>query len=271
MHRPHRLLGLALATLLAGASLPGRSAPLRPDALLPLPLEPGQTLLVESRQRSDYGPLAEQFLTQANLAYCGVASIVMVLNSLGVPAPAAAGYGSYRFWTQENVFDPPATRRVVGPEQVAREGMTLQQLAGLLASHGLAVTPIHGDAITLEAFRSLLRANLRNPGDRLLVNYHRQALGQNGGGHISPLAAYHEASDRVLILDVARYRYPSVWVPAEALWRAIRTVDDSSGRSRGLVSIHGLPQQSGSQPSGGERSGGSQARRASAENSRSAE
>jgi hypothetical protein len=41
----------------------------------------------------------------------------------------------------------------------------------------------------------------------------------------------------VLILDVARYRYPAVWVRAEDLWRAMGTVDRSSGRSRGLVVI----------------------------------
>jgi hypothetical protein len=31
--------------------------------------------------------------------------MVMLLNSLAVPAPAAAGYGSYRFWTRQNVFE----------------------------------------------------------------------------------------------------------------------------------------------------------------------
>ncbi|MFM7733950.1 MAG: phytochelatin synthase family protein, partial [Cyanobium sp.] len=63
------------------------------------------------------------------------------------------------------------------------------------------------------------------------------ALGPQGGGHISPLSAYDERRDRVLILDVARYRYPSVWVPTESLWQAIRMVDSSSGRSRGLLRV----------------------------------
>ena len=55
------------------------------------------------------------------------------------------------------------------------------------------------------------------------------------------LAAFHAPSDRVLILDVARYRYPSVWVPVADLWKAIRTTDTTSGRSRGLVTIRRLP------------------------------
>jgi hypothetical protein len=228
------VLGLALVAL----------QPLLPRALaqpaaatIPLPEPRGQSLLLQSVDRADYGPLAEQFLTQANLAYCGVASMVMVLNSLAVPAPAAAGYGSYRFWTQENVFEAAATRAVLSPELVARQGMTLQELGALLASHGVQARVIHGDRLSLAQFRLLVRSNLARADDRLLVNYLRPSLGQAGGGHISPLAAYHAATDRVLILDVARYRYPSVWVPLADLWQAMRTTDSSSGRSRGVVVV----------------------------------
>jgi hypothetical protein len=230
------ILGSARPSALAQAGS-GRDGP------IPLPEPRGQDLLIGSRERADYGPLTEQFLTQANLAYCGVASAVMVLNSLAVPAPAVAGYGSYRFWTQANVFDPRATRSFVNPERVAREGMTLEQLHGLLASHGVEVERFHGDRLSLEQFRTLLRRNLTDPGDRLVVNYHRPAVGQAGGGHIAPIAAYSAPSDRVLILDVARYRYPSVWVPVVDLWQAIRAVDASSGRSRGVLAVRWAPPQ----------------------------
>ncbi|WP_199296975.1 phytochelatin synthase family protein [Synechococcus sp. FACHB-909] len=226
--------GLVLLSLALAAPL--RAAP------IPLMEPAGMDLLVASTAaRADYGPLAEQFLTQANLAYCGVASAAMVLNSLAVPAPAVPGYGRYRFWTQENVFEVPAGRQVVSAEVVRRQGMTLAELAGLLAAHGVAAEAIHGDQLSLEQFRALLRRNLSQPGDRLLANYDRPALGQAGGGHIAPLAAFHAPSDRVLILDVARYRYPSVWVPVADLWAAIRTLDSTSGRSRGLVTIRRLP------------------------------
>jgi len=50
-------------------------------------------------------------------------------------------------------------------------------------------------------------------------------------------AAYHEASDSFLILDVAAYKYPPVWVPAQALWEAMQAVDSTSGRSRGFVVV----------------------------------
>ena len=67
--------------------------------------EPGERLLLESDALEAYFPLSVNFLTQENQAYCGVASIVMVLNSLQVPAPASPEYEPYRTFTQDNFLD----------------------------------------------------------------------------------------------------------------------------------------------------------------------
>ena len=230
--RRHRCTALAIATL-SLALLPQTSQ----ATPIPLASAEGLQLLSSSNARSDYGSLAQDFLTQANLAYCGVASSVMVLNSLKLPAPAVSGYGTYHFWTQDNLWSGTDSATVVQASQVQRQGMTLMELATLLQSHGLVVEAIHGQTLDLATFRQRLRQSLRDPSDRLLVNYDRQSLGQKGGGHISPVAAYHAGTDQVLILDVARYRYPTVWVPLRDLWQAIRTTDPSSGKSRGIVLI----------------------------------
>ncbi len=75
----------------------------------------------------------------------------------------------------------------------------------------------------------------------VLVNYLRSRLGQQTGGHISPLGAYDAAADRFLILDVSRYKYPPVWVTTADLYAAMNTPDaDSGGRSRGYVLIDGV-------------------------------
>ena len=226
-----------LASSLAEAD--GKTTP-APAAqrLIPFADPAGQQLLSRASGQGDYGPLAQWFETQANLAYCGVASAVMVLNSLAVEAPPAQGYGSYRFWTQPNAFSIPGSRGFVRAEVVAQEGMTLAQLQGWLAQHPqLVVERFHADRLSLGQWRGLLRRSLKDPRDRLLVNYYRSAMGQAGEGHISPVAAYDPHSDKALILDVARYRYPPVWVSAEVLWNAMRSIDSSSGRSRGLLVI----------------------------------
>jgi len=230
-------LGLSLIALPLGIAQPVEAAETQPTPI-PMASSAGMELLLKPRtRRADYGALVQWYETQANLAYCGVASSVMVLNSLAVAAPKAEGYGTNRFWTQTNLFSLPLTRSFVEANRVAREGMTLEQLHGLLASVGTRVQRYHGENLSLGQLRWLLRRGLTQGSDRLLANYDRRALGQTGGGHISPLAAYDPDQDRVLILDVARYRYPAVWVATPDLWRAIRSVDTSSGRSRGVLTI----------------------------------
>jgi hypothetical protein len=230
------ILGLSLIALPLGIAQPVGAD--TPATTIPMASSAGMELLLKPRtRRADYGALVQWYEAQANLAYCGVASSVMVLNSLAVAAPKAEGYRTNRFWTQTNLFTVPASKSFVEATRVAREGMTLEQLHGLLASVGSRVQRYHGENLSLEQLRWLLRRGLAQGSDRLLANYDRRALGQTGGGHISPLAAYDPDQDRVLILDVARYRYPAVWVATPDLWRAIRSVDKSSGRSRGVLTI----------------------------------
>jgi len=67
----------------------------------------------------------------------------------------------------------------------------------------------------------------------MVVSFDRQTLGQTGVGHFSPIGGYHEASGKVLVLDVARFKYPSYWVESELLWRAMDPIDTDTGLSRG--------------------------------------
>jgi hypothetical protein len=71
----------------------------------------------------------------------------------------------------------------------------------------------------------------------VIVNYLRKSIGQETGGHISPIAAYDQSTDRFLILDVSRYKYPPVWIKAQELWQAIATVDFDGGKTRGFVLV----------------------------------
>lgn len=58
---------------------------------------------------------------------------------------------------------------------------------------------------------------------------------QTGTGHFSPVGGYHAAKDMVLILDVARFKYPPHWVPLSLLWEAMDTVDGATGHRRGYA------------------------------------
>ncbi|MGE5490779.1 MAG: phytochelatin synthase family protein [Actinomycetota bacterium] len=67
------------------------------------------------------------------------------------------------------------------------------------------------------------------------MNYHRKAVGQSGGGHISPLAAYDAVTDSVLVLDVNPSLHPWVWMPLATLIQGMRTRDVTENRGYILV------------------------------------
>jgi Phytochelatin synthase len=227
---------LILGIYIAGGSVFAQTLPLSPN-LIGFDSNEGEKLLIRSKSREDFFPLSMQFVTQISQAYCGVASSVMVLNSLGVPAPEAPQYKPHKLFTQENFFNNEATRKVIAPETVSRQGMTLEELGGLLASYGAKVQVYHAGDATIEKFRKQTADILKQPGNFVIVNYLRKEIGQEKGGHISPLAAYNEETDRFLIMDVSRYKYPPVWVKTDDLWKAMVTKDSVSNKTRGFIFV----------------------------------
>ena len=227
---------LALGLFIVGAN--GDTLAL-PDNLAGFSTHEGEAYFAESDAREAYFPLASNFLTQKTQAYCGVASIVMVLNALGVPAPPVPEYAPYRTFTQDNVLNDE-TDAVLPRETLARQGMTLDQIGAILATERVKAEVHHASDSSVDEFRKLSSAYLGEPGHFVIVNYLRRALGEQTGGHISPLAAYDAKADRFLILDVARYKYPPVWVKTSDLFDAMNTTDsDNDNKTRGYVLISG--------------------------------
>lgn len=229
---------LSLSLSLATARSTAQTLPLEAN-LIEFDSPRGEQFLLESQAKRDYIPLSIQFTTQDNRAYCGVASMVIALNALKIEAPFAPQFGR-NYFTQDNVLNEK-TDEVIPATLVARQGMTLQQLGGLLKTYPVQVSVHHASDLSLDQFRDLAIQNLQQPNNFVLVNYLRRTIGQEAGGHISPLAAYHEESDRFLILDVSRYKYPPVWVKAEELWQAMMTIDSVVDQTRGVVFIQSQP------------------------------
>ncbi|NEQ97377.1 MAG: glutathione gamma-glutamylcysteinyltransferase [Cyanothece sp. SIO2G6] len=220
--------------LVSALPLQAQTLPLS-EGLTSLLSPEGEALLQGSEAQADYFPLTSHFVTQDNQAFCGVASIVMVLNAIGIPAPEATTW-SRQYFTQSNVFNEQ-TEAVIPQTVIARQGLTLAELGGILASYPVEVEVLHGGDISVTEFRQTVVENLANRDNFVLINYLRRAIGQERGGHISPIAAYDADTDQFLILDVSRYKYPPVWVGTEALWAATNTVDGVSGKTRGIVLV----------------------------------
>jgi Phytochelatin synthase len=208
-----------------------------PDNLIDLRSHQGEDLLRESDAYEAFVPLSVNFVTQENQAFCGVASIVMVLNAMQLPAPSVPAYDPYHTFTQDNFLNEK-TEAILPREVLSNQGMTLDQIGALLATQPVKVEVHHAADSSLDAFRKVARDYLGAEGRFVIVNYLRKAIGQEKGGHISPLAAYDAETDRFLILDVSRYKYPPVWVMASQLFDAMNTTDsDNQNKTRGFVLV----------------------------------
>ncbi len=227
---------LILSTCLNAQNSIAQTLPLTSN-LISFDSNEGEKLLIESKSREDFFPLSMQFVTQINQAYCGVASIVMVLNSLDIEAPQSQIYKPYRVFTQENFFNNKAAQKVTSAEVVSRQGMSLDQIGKLINSYGAKVKVYHASSTNIDEFRFLAAQKLNQKQNFVIVNYLRKEIGQKEGGHISPIAAYNAQSDRFLILDVSRYKYPPVWVKTADLWKAMNTRASASSKTRGFLFV----------------------------------
>lgn len=208
-----------------------------PPNLIALDSAQGRQLLFNADTSTAYFPLSEQFTTQVNQAYCGVASTVMILNALHVPAPRSEELKELSVFDQQNVFDDK-TEAAVSRETVEHMGMSLDQLGAFIQAHGLKAEVHHASDSNVDSFRRDAIARLGAPDQYILINFLRSTLNEKIGGHISPLAAYNAKADRFLVLDVSRYKYPPVWVTTSELFASMNTLSKgNANRSRGYVDV----------------------------------
>lgn len=229
-----------------------------PSRLTSLLSSKGQRLLAQCSNCTSYPAIAASFTTQVTQAFCGVASSVTVLNASAVTKPLTDPYKPYPYFTQCNIFNAKARSRL-DLDTVSNEGLTLAQATFLLnAQEGVRATCFHAGKVggsgagvgansvpdckiagSAAEFRRTAKWTLDRPQHYLLVNFSRATLSDDneGGGHFSPLAAYNGTADDLLLMDVARYKFPPFWVDADLLWQAMATTDTSSGRHRGFIEV----------------------------------
>jgi len=197
--------------------------------------------------------LIEQHHTQTEPAFCGVSTLVLVLNALAVD-PGQNWKGPWR-WYEEKMLNC-----CVDLEEIKQAGITLQDFQCLAFCQGLSVDLHYCDETSsLEKFREAVeRACVEEPfeidegkNDQvdepkilecLVVSYSRKVLKQTGDGHFSPLAAYDRKTDSVLILDTARFKYGAHWTKLPLIYEAMKPIDKSTGRSRGYALLSFVPE-----------------------------
>jgi glutathione gamma-glutamylcysteinyltransferase len=154
----------------------------------------------------------------------------MVLNALHAD-PKKIWKGIWRWYSDEMLVCCENTA-----ERMKLEGVNFDQFVCLARCHGLQVASKRADSTTaLDEFeRDIVRA-VTSPDRHLVVSFSRATLGQTGIGHFSPIAGYHRQKRMVLILDVARFKYPSFWVKVDELYKAMQEIDATTGKPRGYI------------------------------------
>ncbi|KAK3271146.1 hypothetical protein CYMTET_20487 [Cymbomonas tetramitiformis] len=199
----------------------------------------GFLMLAESAKSGhaeSYRQLSIHYVTQNSQSYCSIASLTMMLNAAKRPAPVAKVFSPYPYWIQDDVLKSACAASVTTPKQVNEHGLTLPHAAEL-ASCYIHTVPVHAAQASIKKFIQTAKYAVSSTKEFMTANFQRSGLDEYGGGHFSPIAAYHESTNSFLVMDVSRYKYPPVWVNAEVLFKAMNTTDSVSGLSRGWFTI----------------------------------
>lgn len=196
----------------------------------------GKQLFAEAFQSGaleGFFKLISYFQTQSEPAYCGLASLSMVLNALAID-PGRKWKGPWR-WFDESMLDCCEPL-----EKVKADGISFGKVVCLAHCAGAKVDAFRTNQSTLDDFRKFIIACTARDDCHVISSYDRRKFNQTGSGHFSPIGGYHAGKDMALILDVARFKYPPHWVPVTLLWEAMNTVDQASGLHRGFMLISRL-------------------------------
>jgi len=266
---------IAIAVTLSACATTGTAQKITDQAIVSWGTDEGVKRLEEAQYKVDFFKLANHFESQNNKLFCGPASATIVLNALWVRnsaislpedksllndsdqkfiAASEKWSPLFQRYTQNNIFiKSPKSRALVlgkvlqnakgtaligsnGKVQKDR-GFQLRQFGALFTAHGAStkVVVVQQD-ISDQVIKAELIENLRTAGDYVIINYKRTVLNQPGGGHLSPLGAYHKASDSFLVMDVTPNKADWVWVKSELLISAMRTFDTVENRGYLLLS-----------------------------------
>lgn len=219
----------------------------------------GMKRLIRSKYKIDFFHLSDQFQNQLDRISCGPTTGTIVLNALRMNKknllPKTNFKEKYKKYLPEN-FDPRVKRYT--PESFMNEkaqelksweqlygkpikgkndfGLQIRQIHQIFLTHGVKSTLRIADKnLSNQDIKQELISNLSTKEDYVVINYKRSILGQQGGGHISPLGAYDVHTDSFLIMDVNSSQYNWVWVKAEDVIKAMRTFDTMENRGYLLI------------------------------------
>jgi hypothetical protein len=213
----------------------------------------------QSSFKEDFYQLVNFYQAQINPLYCAVATGTMLLNSLqyekissqkisevSTPNGEIIPFGLYTQQSFLNEKTDKIKRREVVEykernfDEKYDPGLALGDFAAILEKVYRLQTDVfyitENNKRGLERFRQNLRDVLNDHESFIVVNFDGKIIGQKTNGHISPLAAYDEKTDSVLVLDTALHKNQWYFVSIEKLFAAMNSKDGNNFRGYVIVS-----------------------------------
>ncbi len=226
----------------------------------------GRKRLIRTKYNKPFFLLAHHFSGQDYPTTCGVASMRIILSSIYEKSNEmflkdeehtltedknGKDYAKY-ILTERNIFDyykksgGKAEYDVIARQKKNKNkhfagGISKTDLVDILNSHpnvfaeykelSNADFSIQG----VNNFRELVKNITISNNKYLILNYHLAAMFNNKDtGHYSPIVAYDEKTDSVLIMDVASHLGTWVWVKLEEIYRMMNSI---GGVKRGYIVV----------------------------------
>jgi len=223
----------------------------------------GITRFERSKFKGDFYRLAHHYKPQNNPAACGQATATIVLSaiyelnnkSFPIVEEWPISFGDkkyplqYRLINETNFFnsetDKILDRRVISMKLTNKNGnfgggIDIDELQKMLRVHGVKSKLTNVEKYNeenLAKFRELVKKVVNSDREFLVLNYDHSYKGLLGG-HFSPVVAYDEQSDSVLMLDVAAHRNPWIWINLSDIYHAMNTKNYAQTSYRGYLVIN---------------------------------
>eukprot|EP00112_Aurelia_sp_Birch-Aquarium-sp1_P024713 Seg7933.2 transcript_id=Seg7933.2/GoldUCD/mRNA.D3Y31 product="Glutathione gamma-glutamylcysteinyltransferase" protein_id=Seg7933.2/GoldUCD/D3Y31 len=224
-----------------------------PKGMVKFESEKGKKMLEKCKIKSL--AVIKQFVKQRHRTFCGPCSLAIVANTLGLAKTILGQSQTEARINEDDIAEHQNVKSLVEEIEVKSRGVTLDGLR-LIAQH--LNFNVHGfyianksrkEAISnlgllenkdlklcesVDQFRAIVSSSLIN-NKMIVLNYRMGTLGYRDlGGHFSPVGAYSDVDDMLLVLDTWP-ETPPAWVKTTDIFDAMATVDNDSKQNRGFL------------------------------------
>lgn len=227
----------------------------------------GRNRLNSSNYKNDFYQLVNFFQAQINPIFCTSATALILKNAIfynqidsqkdGELVKPNGDIIPFKLYLSQQKFFNEKTDKIKSREIIFFKeknlikksdgslyndfdpGLNLNDFAKILKTHKLNSSLHHqsdSSQASIDNFRSIVKKILNDEENFLVVNFNGNIFGNSTNGHISPVVAYDQESDSLLVLDVALHKNQWYWVDLVDMIKAMNTLDNEQYRGYLIVS-----------------------------------